>query len=378
MTRHAVGWVRTLAQSRPISIEICFEGGDERLMQQAFDNDLTYNRQAAGDLGQRMRAALDAALQTGSHRVVLIGTDCPELDGHVVQTAFERLQEHDVVLGPANDGGYYLIGLRRSAPPLFDGIPWGTGDVLRATLRVAEAAGLSVMLLPRLSDVDCSEDLAVWDRVKGRRLASDASQRISIIIPTLNEAACIGDSLESLRGAAGVETIVVDAGSHDGTPQLAEAHSCRVLTAPPGRAGQMNAGAAVATGSTLLFLHADTRLPHGFQQHIHATLVRPGVVAGAFRLSIDNGRGALRLIQWAANLRAAGCKCLTVTRRSSSLRKPFARWAGFPICRLWKISRCCAGCAAAGGSRSCRSPSARRPAAGWSLVPGARRGSTRK
>ena len=103
-------------------------------MRQAFGNDLTYSRQAAGDLGQRMCAAFDAAFQAGSHRVVLIGTDCPELDGNVVQTAFERLHENDVVLGPASDGGYYLIGLRSSAPALFDGIPWGTGEVLRATL----------------------------------------------------------------------------------------------------------------------------------------------------------------------------------------------------------------------------------------------------
>ena len=69
--------------------------------------------------------------------MVLIGTDCPELDDRLVQAALDRLGENDLVLGPASDGGYYLIGLRSPAPSLFDGIPWGSGEVLLATLRVA-------------------------------------------------------------------------------------------------------------------------------------------------------------------------------------------------------------------------------------------------
>ena len=332
MTQHVLGWAKALGKGDrhhlcddqrsasvpafgpfrqmvpvPFSkfcLEVCFDGGDESLMRQEFGNDLAYCHQSAGDLGRRMCAAFDSAFQTGSRRVVLIGTDCPELDDRLVQAALDRLGENDLVLGPASDGGYYLIGLRSPAPSLFDGIPWGTGEVLLATLRVAEAAGLSVTLLPRLPDVDCPEDLAVWNRVKGCRSANDDSRRISIIIPTLNEAVCLGRTLEAFRGAAGLETIIVDADSRDGTPEIAQAHGCRVLTAPPGRAGQMNAGAAVATGSVLLFLHADTLLPRDFERHIHATLARPGVAAGAFRLSIENAQSVHRVIQWTANLRA--------------------------------------------------------------------------
>ncbi len=298
MTQHVFGWAKTFATSRPLRVEVRFEGGGEDLMRQAFGDDLVYRRQDVGDLGQRMRAAFEAAFRAGDNRVVLIGTDCPELDGKVVQTAFDRLGENDVVLGPANDSGYYLIGLRRLIPALFDSIPWGTADVLQTTLAVAKAAGLSVTLLSQLSDVDRPEDIAAWNRVKSR------SPCISIIIPTLNEATCLGRTLESLRDAAYVEKIVVDAGSRDGTPKIAETHGCRVLTAPQGKAKQMNAGAAVATGSVLLFLHADTLLPQGLERHVHATLARPGVVAGAFRLSIEDARGSLRLIEWAANLRA--------------------------------------------------------------------------
>ena len=115
MTQHVLGWAKALATCRPLCLEVCFEGGDDSLMRQAFGNDLTYRRQTVGDLGQRMHAAFEAAFRAGNHRAVLIGTDCPELDGRLVQAAFDRLGENDLVLRPANDGGYYLIGLRRSA-----------------------------------------------------------------------------------------------------------------------------------------------------------------------------------------------------------------------------------------------------------------------
>ncbi len=330
MTQHVFGWAKALATCRPLCLEVCFEGGDVSLMRQVFGNDLTCRHQAVGDLGQRLHAAFEAAFQAGSHRTVLIGTDCPELDGGLVQAAFDRLYEQDVVLGPASDGGYYLIGLRSPAPVLFDGIPWGTGEVLRATLSAVKVAGLSVTLLPRLPDVDCPEDLAVWNRVKDRRLVSDVPQRISIIIPTLNEVACLGQTLERLHDAACVEKIVVDAGSRDGTPEIAEAHGCRVLTAPQGKAKQMNAGAAVATGSVLLFLHADTLLPQGFERHVHATLAGRGVVAGAFRLSINSSRGSLRLIEWAANLRARWLQMPYGDQAVFVTAETFRAMGGFP------------------------------------------------
>ena len=127
---------------------------------------------------------------------------------------------------------------------------------------------------------------------------------ISVIIPTLNEAAVLEETLRCLRGAATLETIVVDAGSEDGTVGLAAAHGARIIRAAKCRARQMNAGAAVATGPLLLFLHADTRLPEGFEEHIRNALRQPGVVAGAFELGIDSAMRSLRIIETVANLRA--------------------------------------------------------------------------
>jgi len=127
---------------------------------------------------------------------------------------------------------------------------------------------------------------------------------ISIIIPTLNEADSIGATLKSAQAGTDVEIIVVDGGSSDGTAQLANAFGVRLLTVSGGRAEQVNAGARSANGDVLLFLHADTRLPGGFDQQILELLIRPGTVAGAFALGIDGPEIGLRLVEKLANFRS--------------------------------------------------------------------------
>jgi glycosyltransferase A (GT-A) superfamily protein (DUF2064 family) len=109
-----------------------------------------------------LRAVRDA-VAAGSRRIVLIGTDCPDLGSSHVRDALAGLDEVEVVLGPARDGGYYLLATRRALPMLFDGIEWGAADVLDRTLRRARRANLSVRLLEPLADVDRPEDLAIWE-----------------------------------------------------------------------------------------------------------------------------------------------------------------------------------------------------------------------
>jgi len=131
------------------------------------------------------------------------------------------------------------------------------------------------------------------------------SYDISIIIPTLNEAECIGQTLAGLLDQPGVEVIVADGGSHDQTVPLATAAGARVIAAPLGRASQQNAGARTAQGKVLLFLHADTQLPQDFAAQIRKVLDRPGVVAGAFRFAIAATGWRFRLLEYCANWRAA-------------------------------------------------------------------------
>lgn len=122
-------------------------------------------------------------------------------------------------------------------------------------------------------------------------------EKISIIIPVLNEAATLVKTWASLQNTSNLEIIVVDGGSQDETVAIAQSFGVQVLAAPPGRARQMNAGAAVATGDILLFLHADTLLPKGFDTMVRQALSQPGTVAGAFELGIDGEMRGLRLIE---------------------------------------------------------------------------------
>jgi rSAM/selenodomain-associated transferase 2 len=124
-------------------------------------------------------------------------------------------------------------------------------------------------------------------------------------MPTLDEAGKVTGALESTRGGSAVtERIVVDGGSRDDTVARAAAWGARVIFSPPGRAVQMNAGARAARGNALLFLHADTRLPHGFEDHVKRILSGRDTVAGAFLLAIDGGFSGFRVIERLANLRS--------------------------------------------------------------------------
>lgn len=135
-------------------------------------------------------------------------------------------------------------------------------------------------------------------------MTAPKTSSISVIIPTLNEAANLVATLAPLRGVPGVEVIVADGGSTDATVALAEAAGARVVVVPPGRARQQNGGAVLAGGEILLFLHADTSLPEGFAEAVRTCLAQPGVVAGAFRLGIAGEGWGLRMIERMANWRS--------------------------------------------------------------------------
>jgi uncharacterized protein len=166
MTRHTLRTAAELVRDYPVRVEVHFAGGDEGSMRRVFGGDFPYRRQVAGDLGHKMRTALKGALRTGSSRAMVIGTDCPDLTAARLRQAFEALETRELVLGPAQDGGYYLIGCRRVWPELFADIPWGTEHVLALTLAAARGAGLTPHVLEPLPDVDRPEDLHVWEAAR--------------------------------------------------------------------------------------------------------------------------------------------------------------------------------------------------------------------
>ncbi len=131
-----------------------------------------YEPQSEGDLGARMLGAIAARFAAGAAKVLLIGTDCPGLGSALLETAFVRLDRADAVLGPAADGGYYLVGMTRPIPELFRGIPWSTDATLAVTLERAATAGVAVAMLEEQRDVDTPDDWRAW---QASRRAAGAS-----------------------------------------------------------------------------------------------------------------------------------------------------------------------------------------------------------
>jgi len=127
--------------------------------------------QPDGDLGERLISGFDHAFAAGADRVIAIGSDCVEITPALLGRALDALGDHDAVVGPATDGGYWVIGLSRSCPEVFTDVPFSTDVTLAVTLDRMAGAGLSVASLPTLSDVDRPEDVLGANLPAPRRLS---------------------------------------------------------------------------------------------------------------------------------------------------------------------------------------------------------------
>ncbi len=335
MTEHTLAQVKRLSTSRELAVEIRYDGGDKNLMQNWLGQDFEYRPQGSGDLGLRMQRSFDDAFRPGTEAVVIIGTDIPDITDAIIQKAFDTLQQKNMVLGPARDGGYYLVGLQNNSlsqaiPDLFTGINWGAGDVLEKTTEIAKHSGLSFTLLDVLKDVDHPEDLIIWKKSQNLINHIPKSGCISVIIPAINEADNIAKSIVSIGPEINREIIVADGGSSDETVLIAKSLGAIVVNSSPPRARQMNQGAAEATGDVLLFLHADTRLPEKFDELILQSLKNPDIVAGAFKLRIDSDIPALRLVEYLANWRSSCLKTPYGDQAIFILSRFFHQVGGFP------------------------------------------------
>lgn len=171
----AAAWYREMAElvlERTAADEayrrILFVSPEERILDFVrWLPDETFLPQRGAELGERMAGAVSQLLGFGGY-ALLIGTDVPDISKAVIVQAFDLLCLHDVVIGPAEDGGYYLIGMKQAHTTLFDGIAWSTPEVLPATLGKIAMLGLSYALLPELADIDTIEDYQKW-QVKSRK-----------------------------------------------------------------------------------------------------------------------------------------------------------------------------------------------------------------
>jgi rSAM/selenodomain-associated transferase 2/rSAM/selenodomain-associated transferase 1 len=335
MTEHVLSQMVGPAASNDVAIEIRYEGGNEDLMRRWLGSELEYVLQKGDDLGERMQQAFEDAFESGATSAVIIGTDIPDLTGRVIKNAFNVLKQKKMVLGPAKDGGYYLIGFPKNVfspvvDDLFAGIKWGEKDVLKKTINAVKSLGISYTLVDELDDVDRPEDLFIWERRKNNIHHNVEASGISVIIPALNEANSIADTIASIGHGNNTQIIVADGGSLDDTVPIARSLGATVIKSTPPRSRQMNQGADAAAEKVLLFLHADTRLPEDFDQVVFRAIKKPGFAAGAFELRIDSPDPVLRFIEYVANRRSRYLKTPYGDQAIFMLSKVFHQIGGFP------------------------------------------------
>jgi len=166
----AVGIYRALVERQVRALppgwpaEVCFDPPDAGPeMRDWLGDRFSFRAQVAGTLGDRMAHAVRAAFAEGEHSVICIGADCPELGmAELVEAERKLTAGHDLVFGPARDGGYYLLGMRSGCPEVFERIPWSSPDTLAVSLERARAAGRSLALLGEKGDIDFAEDWAEY------------------------------------------------------------------------------------------------------------------------------------------------------------------------------------------------------------------------
>lgn len=150
LLRHTVA----AARASDLEFELRVTGGSATAFTVLFGHDMTVVDQGGGDLGAKLARA--------GAPVILIGSDAPGLTAALLREAADRLRDHEVVIGPASDGGYYLIALRDPSPWLFADMPWSTPQVFPETLARLAHRGITPFMLAELTDIDTGEDLAAW------------------------------------------------------------------------------------------------------------------------------------------------------------------------------------------------------------------------
>ena len=304
--------------------------------------------QGEGDLGARLERILRRGLERFSFAIAL-GADSPGLPPHLLEHARIAFREADAVMGPCEDGGFYLLGLRKCPPGLLARIGWSQPDTFAQVFARLRAGGIDVRTLDPWFDVDGPKDLftlrgqllsnelgasktrAVLKYLRLDESAGD-SLRISVIIPVLNEREYLPKALANLKSQPWVhEVIVADGGSTDGSrEELEKQDIARVIETPRGRGSQMNAAAKMVSGDVLLFVHADCVLPADVGEQIRSQMAASRTVGGCFLVCFpETDRTRLSIVAAGINLRARALGTATGDQAIFVRRQVFEAVGGY-------------------------------------------------
>lgn len=284
---------------------------DKYILISILGEDLIYFPQFGEDIGKKMSNALKEVFNKGYESCILIGTDIPEIKKSHFENAFSLLEDNNVVFGPSEDGGYYLVGMNKLEKNVFEKQSYGHGDVLTNTVSNLRNSNLKVDFISSLNDIDIPEDLRdLKERNYDDRnfnLTETGKYinklcKISIIIPIYNEEKTIIQLQKQLLPYKDqCEIIFVDGGSNDETLNLID-KSFKVLYSKKGRQNQMNLGAEKSNGDILFFLHSDSILPKDFLYEIEE--VMKDYPVGSFGIKFNSKNFFMYTNQFLSNFRA--------------------------------------------------------------------------
>jgi len=294
-------------------------------MKDRFRGPWSFLPQEGSHLGERMKNAFAAAFAMGAEKAVLIGSDIADMDGCDLDDAFRIIDDGVAVLGPARDGGFYLIGLNGLPGSALDFEEWGTEEIYSRTSRELASSGFRVETVAARSDVDRPVDLTLLD--DDPILASS----LSVIIPTMGSPDRLKPLLDHVESQLwpGDEIILVEpCGSGEATVSR---NSPGVVHArcPKGRGLQQDFGARLAGGTLLFFLHDDTVPPPGFPYLIRRACGRKDVALGCFSLAFSGNNRLVGLIADWANARSSVFKLPYGDQGLFCGRDTFERAGGF-------------------------------------------------
>jgi rSAM/selenodomain-associated transferase 2/rSAM/selenodomain-associated transferase 1 len=271
----------------------------ETQLRKAYPGPWKFIPQMSGHLGEKMDNAINHVFTKGYEHAVLIGTDIADIMTSDIVDAFQALNENRAVLGPAQDGGFYLIGSSSPIKEVFNFPDWSTPSVFERTLHCFHASAHKVRTLCIRHDIDEKKDLIYFN---SNPLFQD---HISIIIPYLNETKKLASLVDCLEAQLwpGDEIVLVKG---NGSPELSAKNitpHTRLIFATKGRGNQLNQGVGVARRSILWFLHIDTAPPPNFGYHIRKLMLTRDMVLGCFELKFQTSSIFLDFIYKWANFR---------------------------------------------------------------------------
>lgn len=309
MTSFIVKKVSLIQVLRETEIYIYYTHNDQELdykneMKEWLGDSYNYIQQNGKDLGEKLINSVRDAFDSGIEKVVIIGSDIPDINHHILDRSFNILDKMDAVIGPAKDGGYYLIGLKngKEYETIFKNVIWGTSSVYEETISRFKNGRFKWGTLDILEDIDEPEDVVIWEKSKSK---IEEKEKISVIIPTFNEEEFIEKSIKSLKKYSNnIEIIVVDGGSDDETVNIVKSiKDVSLYEIKGGKSIQMNFGAKNSSGDILLFLHADTIVPTHFDTMIRETVKLRKTSLGAFSFGVSSDIYGIKTMEKFTNWR---------------------------------------------------------------------------